>query len=82
VAWNRKKTSAEIASRAGTALANPKESAIARSMAASALSQTGNRKQTGAAMESAAARVVFGKGYSANTRKLAGSVLSQSNRAR
>ena len=82
MAKNTKQTSGKIASQASKTLRNPKSSATAKSLAASALAQSGTGKQTGKKMETKASKVVTGKGYSKSTKKLAGSVLSQSNKAR
>ena len=82
MAQNTKKTSPKVASQAGAVLNDPSTSAIAKSLAASALSQTGNRKQTGADMEDKASKVLNSSKYSKATKTLAGTVLSQSNKAR
>jgi hypothetical protein len=79
---NTKKTSAEIASQAGEVLADPNASAIAKSLAASALAQSNTGKQTGAEMEDKASMVLQSTKYSDATKSLAGSVLSQSNKKR
>jgi hypothetical protein len=79
---NTRRTSNKVASTAGAVLANPAASATAKSLAASALSQTGTKRQTGADMEDKAARVLASEKYSDQTKTLAASVLSQSNKAR
>jgi hypothetical protein len=79
---NSKRTSNTVGSKAGSVLANSNSSAIAKSLAASALSQAGTSKQTGARMEEKAAAVLGSEKYSAVTRALAGSVVSQSNKKR
>ena len=79
---NSKKTSSSIASNAAKTLSDPNASATAKSLAASALAQTGSSKQTGAAMEDKASQVLSSPKYSKATKKLAGSVLSQSNKER
>lgn len=79
---NRKETSGSIASKAGAVLANPRSSETAKSLAASALSQSGTGRQTGARMEDKASQVLSSGRYSATTKSLAGSVLSQSNKKR
>lgn len=82
MARNTKKTSGGVASQAASVLSDPNASATAKSLAASALSQTGNGKQTGAAMEDKASMVLQSSKYSDATKTLAGTVLSQSNKAR
>lgn len=82
MAKNTKKTSNRIASKAGNTLNDPNASAIAKSLAGSALAQKGNAKQTGGAMEDKASQVLSSRKYSANTKALAGSVVSQSNKKR
>lgn len=57
-------------------------SQVARSLAASALSQRNGDKQTGAEMEGKAARVLTSDRYAKETRELAASVLSQANKQR
>jgi hypothetical protein len=79
---NKKTTSPSVASQAGRVLQDSNASAVARSLAASALSQRNTGHQTGAAMEDIAARVLDGSKYSKETKSLAGSVLSQSNEQR
>lgn len=79
---SNKKTSSGIASKAASTLRDPHASATAKSLAASALAQSGTSKQTGAAMEDKASQVLASEKYSATTKQLAGSVLSQSNRKR
>lgn len=82
MATNKKKTSRPVAKLAAETLKDPNASATAKSLAASALSQSGNAKQTGAEMEDKASMVLSSSKFSAETKKLAGSVLSQSNKAR
>ncbi len=82
MAKNTKKTSSSVASDAARTLQDPNASAIAKSLAASALAQSGNTKQTGAAMEDKASQVLSSEKYSDATKRLAGSVLSQSNKPR
>ena len=55
---------------------------MAKSLAASALSQRSGDKQTGAQMEDKAARVLASDRYAKETKELAASVLSQSNKQR
>ena len=79
---NRNRTSKPVSSIAGTVLANERISATARSLAGSALAQSGTAKQTGVTMERVAACALDNAGSSAITKRLAGSVLSQSNKQR
>lgn len=79
---NTKNTSNRIAALASETLTSPSASAIAKSLAASALAQASQGKQTGARMEDVASRVLRGEKYSHETKELAASVLSQSNRQR
>lgn len=79
---NSKQTSSQVASNAGAALRNPSTSATQRSLAASALSQSGTNRQTGAAMEEKAGRVLQSDKYSDTTRQFAASVVSQANKTR
>ena len=57
-------------------------SKTAKSLAASALSQSSTKKQTGANMETKASNVLKSNKYSDKTKSLAASVLSQSNKER
>jgi hypothetical protein len=82
MARNTKQTNPTIASKAAATLADPNASAIARSLAASALVQAGTGKQTGAEMEEKAAKVLQSEKYSDDTKSLAGAVLSQANKER
>ncbi|HHI4976636.1 hypothetical protein [Vibrio parahaemolyticus] len=79
---NIKQTSSSIASLASQTLTDPNASAIAKSFAASALSQSSTTKQTSAAMESKASKALQSSKYSEETKSLAASVLSQSNKKR
>ena len=79
---NIKATSKKMASTASKVLSDPKASKTQKSLAGSALSQSGTTKQTGKKMESLASKVVAKSKYSTKSKKLAGSVLSQSNKAR
>lgn len=79
---NTKETSAKIATLASEKLRDRNASQIQKSLAASALSQSGTSKQTGDGMETVASRVMNSDKYSTETKKLAASVLSQSNKAR
>lgn len=79
---NTKQTSAQIAKLAAETLQDKQASQIARSLAASALSQVSGDKQTGAQMEDKAAKVLASDHYSAETKQLAASVLAQANKER
>jgi hypothetical protein len=79
---NTKQTSQGVGSLAARTLHDPSASQKARSLAASALSQSGTGKQTGAAMEDVAARVLQSPKYASDTKTLAASVLSQANKGR
>jgi len=82
MAINRKETSDDIAALASDILRDKNASAIAKSLAGSALAQASGGRQTGAEMEDKASKVLSSDKYSDETKKLAGSVLSQSNRRR
>ena len=79
---NTKQTSDDIASLASKVLRDKNSSQIAKSLAASAISQTNTNKQTSAEMEKKASNVLKSDKYSNTTHSLAGSVLSQSNKER
>ena len=79
---NTNKTSDTMATLAAETLNNPNASAIARSLAASALAQSGTDKQTSAQMEEKAGKTLQSDQYSEQTKALAASVLSQSNKER
>lgn len=79
---NRKSTSNTIAHLASETLRNPSASAIAKSLAASALAQAHTGKQTGAEMEHTASKVLSSEKYSDISKSLAGSLVSQSNKDR
>ncbi|CNK77171.1 hypothetical protein ACRBEF_03370 [Yersinia proxima] len=79
---NTKKTSASVASLAAQILKDPTASAIEKSLAGSALSQTNTDNQTGAYMEDVAAQVLAEPKSSKLAKTLAGSVLAQANKKR
>ncbi|WP_455826230.1 hypothetical protein [Pseudomonas graminis] len=79
---NVKKTSIKMATLAAETLSNPNASAIAKSLAASALAQSGTDKQTSAEMEEKAGKALQSGQYSEETKSLAASVLSQANKER
>lgn len=79
---NTKKTFDKLATLAAETLNNPNASAIAKSLAASALAQCGTDKQTSAEMEEKAGKALQSGKYSEDTKSLAASVLSQANKER
>ncbi|KQR90046.1 hypothetical protein ASG35_02155 [Burkholderia sp. Leaf177] len=79
---NTKQTSKAVATLASHTLHDPKASAIAKSLAASALSQTHTKNQTGAQMEHKASLVLHSDKYSKETKTLAASVVAQANKER
>lgn len=79
---NTKQSSEKVAKLASDTLRDPGASAIAKSLAASALAQASSGKQTSAAMEAKAGRVLQSEKYSEETKSLAGSVVSQANKKR
>ena len=79
---NTKHTSARIGKLAAETLQDGRASQVAKSLAASALSQRSGDKQTGAKMEDVAARVLASDRYADGTKELAASVLAQANRER
>lgn len=79
---NSKQTGQDIANLASQTLRDPNASTIAKSFAASALSQSSTSKETGKALETKASQVLQSEKYSETTKKLAASVLSQSDKAR
>lgn len=79
---NTKQTSSRIGRLASETLQSNSSSQVAKSLAASALSQRSGDRQTGARMEDTAARVLASDHYAKGTKVLAASVLSQSNKQR
>ncbi|WP_410480906.1 hypothetical protein ACJ70E_19265 [Pseudomonas plecoglossicida] len=79
---NRKSTSSHIAHLASETLRDPNASAIAKSLAASALAQAHTLKQTGTEMEHTASKVLQSEKYSETSKSLAASLLSQSSNER
>lgn len=79
---NTKQTSSRIAKLASETLQYTRSSQVAKSLAASALSQRGGDRQTGAKMEDVAARVLSSDKYAGETKELAASVLAQANKQR
>lgn len=79
---NFKQTSPKVSSVAGKTLGNASASSIQKTLAGSALRQSGSSAQTGAKTEDRAARALDNPHSSKVTKTLAGSVVSQSNKAR
>ena len=79
---NTKQTSSRVGRLASETLQSSSSSQVAKSLAASALSQRNGEKQTGVKMEAKAARVLASDRYAKDTKELAASVLSQSNKER
>lgn len=79
---NKKRTGNNISSKASKTLTSYNSSAIQKSLAGSALSQSNTNKQTSKSMETKASNVLKSSKYSKETKALAGSVLSQSNKKR
>jgi len=79
---NTKQTSTRIAKLAAETLQDNRSSQVAKSLAASALSQRSGDKQTGSKMEDVAARVLASDRYAEGTKELAASVLSKANKQR
>jgi hypothetical protein len=79
---NTKQTSSQIGRLASETLQSSSSSQVAKSLAASALSQRSGDRQTGARIEDTAARVLASDHYAKDTRALAASVLSQANKQR
>ncbi|WP_145587749.1 hypothetical protein [Yersinia rochesterensis] len=79
---NKKKTSAPVAAQAAIILKDPNASALEKSLAGSALSQTNTDNQTGVYMEDVAAQVLANPESTEKAKTLAGSVLAQANKKR
>jgi len=79
---NNKQTSPQIASLASNTLHDSNASKVAKSLAASLISQTNTGKQTGADLETRASKVLQSLKNSDDTKSLAASVLTQSNKER
>lgn len=79
---NTKQTSSPVASLAARTLNNSSASQIQKSLAGSALAQSGTKKQTGPATEDAASRALRSGSAAPVTKRLAASVVSQSNKKR
>lgn len=79
---NTKQTSSRIAKLAAETLQDRSASQVAKSLAASALSQRSGDRQTGSKMEEVAAKVLASDRYASETKELAASVLAQANKQR
>ncbi len=79
---NTKQTSTRIGRLASKTLHSRNSSQVAKSLAASALSQCSGDRQTGAKLEDTAARVLASGRHAKDTKQLAASVLSQANKQR
>lgn len=82
MAKNTKQTSTRIGKLAAETLQDSRSSQVAKSLAASALSQRSGEKQTGSKIEDVAARVLASDRYADGMKELAASVLSQANKQR
>lgn len=79
---NKKQTSRKVASLAASVLGDEGSSAVAKRLAASALSQRAGDKQTGVQMEDVASKVLNSPKFNGLTKQLAASVLAQANKER
>jgi hypothetical protein len=77
-----KSTGKKVASTAGRVLGSSSGSLLQRSLAASALAQTGGSKTTGKAMEAKASGALQSPKTNSTTKALAGSLVSQSKKSR
>lgn len=75
-----KSTGSKIASSAARTLSDPNASQIQRSLAGSALAQSGTSKVTSKGMETKASAALKSQTASATTKALAGSLVSQSKK--
>ncbi|WP_066736124.1 hypothetical protein [Cupriavidus sp. D384] len=82
MATNSKRTSPQVASTAGKTLGGSSSSALQKSLAGSALRQSGTTAQTGANTESKASKALDNPRSSPLTKTLAGTVVAQSNKKR
>ena len=79
---NTKQTTTRSGRLASETLQRASSSQVAKSLAASALSQRSGDRKTGAKLEDTAARVLASDRYAKDTKELAASVLSQANKQR
>lgn len=77
---NKKRTSSREATLASNTLRNSGASSVQKSLAGSALAQSGTNKQTSKAIETKASAVLKNATSSSVTKSLAGSVVSQSKK--
>jgi hypothetical protein len=77
---NQKQTGSKISSLAGKTLGNANASQIQKSLAGSALAQSGTSKTTSKSIEAKASTALHSQKSNSTTKSLAGSVVSQSNR--
>lgn len=77
---NSKVTGSKISSLAGKTLGNASASQIQKSLAGSALAQSGTAKTTSKAVETKASQALQSQKSNTTTKSLAGSVVSQSNK--
>jgi len=75
-----KSTGGKVASTAGRTLSNPNASAIQRSLAGSALAQSGTNKVTSKPMETKASAALKTPNSGVTTKQLAGSVTAQARK--
>ena len=80
MATNRKQASPSVASLAGKTLQTSGASQTQKTVAGSALRQSGSRARTGAQTEATASKALGSSRSAPITKTLAGSVVSQSNR--
>jgi hypothetical protein len=73
-----KSTGGKVASSAGRTLGNANASGLQRSLAGSALAQSGTNKTTSKPMEAKAAAALQNSSSASTTKALAGSLVSQS----
>ena len=79
---NPKKTSSKIGKLASETIQKNSSSKVAKSVAASALSQRSAGKQTGAEMEKKVGKILASDNQAKKKKQLAASVLSQANKSR
>jgi hypothetical protein len=77
-----KSTGSKVATAAGRTLNDPNASQLQKSLAGSALSQSGAAKITGKAMEAKASSALQNPRSASTTKALAGSLVSQSVKKR
>ena len=75
-----KSTGGKVASSAGRTLGSANASALQKSLAGSALAQSGTSKTTSGAMEAKASAALQNNNAASTTKALAGSLVSQSKK--